>query len=407
MPTYNYQGRDAAGKLVSGDSIADSADALSASLIKENVFPIKITEKNEKTSTWAELSEAFDGKKVSNSDLSLFTRQMYTLLKSGVPIMSAVKHLSDNSRSKRLAQVLKNVAEDLGAGRSLGLAMQQHPTVFSSLIVGMIRVGENTGHLNDVFLHLTGYLELEDSTIKRAKSAIRYPSFVIAAIILGVIIINIFVIPIFAKVYAKANIPLPKMTVILINFSTFIITYWPMLLVFIILSLVVLRYYLKTPKGQLAWSKAQLRIPALGPLLKRIILLRFAQTFAIVATSGIPIVEGLTLVAQSINNAYARQEIMAMQDAIQHGNSILQAARVCKLFTPIELQMLGVAEETGELGAMLNEIAFYYQREVDYDLKKLTDLIEPVLLISISIMVLLLALAVYLPIWNMVKLAHQ
>jgi MSHA biogenesis protein MshG len=332
---------------------------------------------------------------------------MYTLLKSGVPIMNAVKHLADNARSQRLAQVLTSVAEDLGAGRSLGLAMQQHPTVFSPLLVGMVRVGENTGHLNEVFLHLTGYLELEDSTIKRAKSAIRYPTFVIAAIVVGIIIINIFVIPVFAKVYTRAHISLPKITIFLIKISAFFVTYWLMILIFVIFSFIGIRYYLNTPNGRFAWDKFQLQLPIVGVLLKRIILLRFAQTFAIVANSGIPIVEGLTLVAQSINNAYARQEIMAMQDAIQHGNSIIQAARVCKLFTPIELQMLGVAEETGELGAMLHEIAFYYQREVDYDLKRLTDLIEPVLLIAISIMVLLMALAVYLPIWNMVKLAHQ
>lgn len=407
MPTFKYQGRDATGKLVSGESTALSADTLSASLIKENVFPIKITEKTEKISSWAKLSLAFEGRKVTNSDLSLFTRQMYTLLKSGVPIMNAVKHLAENARSLRLAQVLKSVTEDLAAGRSLGLAMQQHPDVFSSLVVGMVKVGESTGHLNDVFLHLTSYLELEDSTIKRAKSAIRYPAFVVAAIVIGIIIINIFVIPIFAKVYVRANIPLPKMTIMLIKISTFCTTYWPAILGLIVVVYIGFRYYLKTPNGRLSWDTFQLRLPILGMLLKRIILLRFAQTFAIVANSGIPIVEGLGLVAQSINNAYARQEVMAMQDAIQHGNSILQAARVCKLFTSIELQMLGVAEETGELGAMLNEIAFYYQREVDYDLKKLTDLIEPILLIAISIMVLLMALAVYLPIWNMVKLAHQ
>lgn len=408
MPIFSYQGRDATGKLIKGESTATSADTLSATLIKDHIFPITITEKKEnKTESSSKKINLFVSKKVTNNDLSLFTRQMYTLLKSGVPILNAVQHLAENARSQRLSEVLKSVAEDLAAGRSLGLAMQQHPKVFTPLIVGMVRVGENTGHLNDVFLHLTSYLELEDSTIKRAKSAIRYPAFVIGAIAIGMIIINIFVIPIFARVYARANIPLPKMTIILIKISTFFTTHWILMLGIMVLVWIGFRLYVKTPEGRFAWDRLQIRLPVVGVLLKRIILLRFAQTFSIVANSGIPIVEGLGLVAQSINNEYAKKEIMVMQDAIQHGNSILQAAHTCKLFTPIELQMLGVAEETGELGAMLNEIAFYYQREVDYDLKKLTDLIEPILLIAISIMVLLLALAVYLPIWNMVKLAHQ
>ncbi len=406
MPTFEYRGRNAAGKLISGESTALSADNLSASLIKEHIIPITITLKKDNVTFLKTCTTFFEGKKVSNSDLSLFTRQMYTLLKSGVPIINAVNHLAENARSMRLSQVLKGVAENLESGKNLSAAMQNYPTIFSPLMVGMVRVGENTGHLNEVFLHLTDYLELEDSTIKRAKSAIRYPSFIITAIIIGMIIINIFVVPIFSKVYMRAHIPLPKMTVLLISISNFFITYWPMLFIFLIFSFIALKYYLNTPHGKLAWHSYQFKLPIIGALLKRITLLRFAQTFAIVANAGIPIVQGLSLVAQSINNVYARQEIMVMQDAIQHGNSILQAARVCKLFTPIELQMLAVAEETGELGAMLNEIAYYYQREVDYDLKKLTDMIEPILLIAISIMVLLLALAVYLPIWNMVKLAH-
>lgn len=407
MPIFKYQGRDASGKLVTGESTALSADSLSAQLLTENITPVKIIPKKEQGTFWQKLSDGIESKAVTNSDLSLFTRQMYTLLKSGVPIVSAVNHLAENARNKRLSQVLHSVSEDLKSGQSLGAAMQHYPTAFNPLMIGMVRVGENTGHLDEVFLHLTSYLELEGDTINRAKSAIRYPVFVIMAIIIGMIIINIFVIPVFAKVYMRAHIPLPKMTIMLIKISNFFIEYWPMILIFLIILFVALSRYISSPKGKLVWHKYQLNLPVIGVLLKRIILLRFAQTFAIVANSGIPIVEGLSLVAQSVSNVYARQEIIAMQEAIQHGNSIIQAAYTCKLFTSIELQMLAVAEETGELGAMLNEIAYYYQREVDYDLKRLTDMIEPILLIAISIMVLLLALAVYLPIWNMVKLAHH
>ncbi len=407
MPIFEYQGRDVRGKLISGEGTATSADMLSTQLLKDSITPIHITLKQERGSFWQNLSNKLSRQKVANNELSLFTRQMYTLLKAGVPIMNAINHLADNSRSKAFAQALRGVAENLASGQSLGIAMQRYPDFFTPLMVGMVRVGENTGRLDEVFLQLTNYLELEGDTIKRAKTSMRYPLFVITAIIIGMIIINIFVIPVFAKMYMRAHIPLPAMTSILINISNFFIVHWLMILIFIALTVGALSRYLNTSQGKLVWHKYQLKLPVIGILLKRIILLNFAQTFAIVAHSGIPIVDGLSLVAQSLNNVYARQEILMMQESIQHGNSIIQAAYTCQLFTSIELQMLSVAGETGELGPMLNEIASYYQREVDYDLKKLTDMIEPILLIAISIMVLLLALAVYLPIWNMVKLVHH
>jgi MSHA biogenesis protein MshG len=407
MPIFEYQGRDAAGMLLSGESVAQSADEVSVQLFKANITPTHIALKEKPALLWATLKNLLQGTRVTNNELSLFTRQMYTLAKSGVPLVFAIKHLADNSRSKYLAQILQGIVGYLESGQSLSAAMQHYAHTFSPLIIGMVRVGENSGRLDEAFLHLTDYLELEQSTVKRVKSAIRYPVFVMAAIFIGIIIINIFVIPVFSKVYMRAHIPLPAMTIILINTSNFMVKYWPYILIFLGILIGILYRYFTSSKGQFAWHKYQLKIPIVGVLLQRIILLRFAQTFAIVANSGIPIIEGLSLVGQAINNMYARQEVMLMQEAIQHGNSIIQAARACKLFTAMELQMLAVAEETGELGTMLTEIALYYQREVDYDLKRLTDMMEPLLLIAIAIMVLLLALAVYLPIWNMVKLVHH
>jgi MSHA biogenesis protein MshG len=407
MPIFEYQGRDQTGKPVSGEGIAQSAENLSAQLFSRNITPISITLKKQQEQSWKNVLGSFQRKKVSNTELSLFTRQMYILIKSGVPIISAIKQMAENSRSKYFTQVLYDVLGYLEAGQNLSVSMQHYPDVFSPLVIGMIHTGESSGRLDEVFLHLTDYLELEGSTIKRVKSAIRYPSFVLGAIIVGVIIINIFVVPVFAKVFLRSNIPLPTVTLLLIKISNFFIEYWPYLLILFISIVITLSRYLKTPQGRLKWNKYQLRIPVIGVLLKRIILLRFAQTFAIVANSGISILEGLVLVGQSMTNQYARSEIVAMRDSIQHGNSILQAASACPLFSSIELQMLSVAEETGDLGPMLTSIASYHQREVDYDIKRLTDMMEPLLLIAIAFMVLLLALAVYMPIWNMIKMAHH
>lgn len=407
MPTFKFQGRNMEGQLISGERSAQSADGLTEQLFKEGISPIRIDIKKERKSLNDRFKEMFEKKRVPNTELALFTRQIYTLNKAGVPISSAIKHLSKTSRSVRFSEVLLGVSESLESGKDLAQAMEDYPDIFTPLIIAMVRIGQNTGQLDNAFLRLTQYLEMEGGTIKRVKAAIRYPIFVLTSIVIGVIIINIFVIPAFAKVYSKASIPLPKLTQILISISDFTLEYWYTIVGILVVIAFSIRRYINTETGRYKWHKLQLNLPIIGNLIKRMVLLRFAETFAIIVNSGIPINEGLHLVAQAINNRYARQEINNMQDAIQRGSSIYQAATACGLFTTLELQMLAISEETGELGAMMAEIALYYQREVEYDLKNLTDAMEPILLVSIAVMVLLLALAVYMPIWNMVKLVHK
>lgn len=407
MPNFKYEGRDTNGNLITGERFADSPDNLSGLLLKEGVTPIQITQHEERIGLFQKLVSLFEKKHVSNTELALFTRQMYTLNKAGVPISTAMKHLAKTSRSRRMSDVLMGISQKLESGQNLALSMEQYPDVFSPLIIAMVQIGQTTGQLDNAFMRLTEYLELEGGTIKRVKTAIRYPVFVMIAIFVGIVIMNIFVIPAFAKVYMRANIPLPLMTRILIDISNFFAKYWLFLLALVVIIGIAIHRYLTSPNGKYQWHKYQLKIPIIGHLVKRMVLLRFSQTFTIVVDSGIPINEGLALVAESITNVYARREIYAMKDAIQRGSSIFQAASACKLFTSLELQMLSISEQTGELGAMLNEIALYYQREVEYDLKRLTDIIEPVLLGGVALMVLFLALAVYMPIWSMVKLVHK
>lgn len=407
MPTFTYDGRDVNGNLVAGERFADSEDHLSGSLLKEGITPIHINIKTSEVSAFDQIKNLFAKRRVKSTDLALFTRQMYTLSKAGVPISNAMKHLSKTSRTKLMTDVLLNISQKIESGQNLATAMESYPDVFTPLMIAMIQIGQNTGRLDEVFLQLSEYLELEQSTIKRVKTAIRYPIFVVSAIVIGIFIINVFVIPVFAKVYVQANIPLPWMTRVLIDISNFFKDYWIYLLVVTIIIIISIYQYLKSEQGRYNWNKFQLKIPIVGFLLQRIILLRFAETFMITVNSGININDGLSLVAQSVNNVYARDEILAMKDSISRGNSIVQAASLCKLFTGMELQMLAIAEQTGELGSMLNEIALYYRREVDYDLKRLLDIMEPLLLIGIAAMVLFLALAVYMPIWSMVKLVHK
>ena len=408
MPTFSFQGRDIDGKLIAGKRLAQSADSLSGQLLKESITPVQIKLVADSTNPFRQLRELFQNNAVETDELSMFSRQMHTLCKTGVPITSAIKQLAENSRSQRLADALRGMVEHLESGQDLAGSMQRYPNVFTPIMVSMIRVGQNSGRLDEAFLRLNQYLELEANTVKRLKGAARYPMFVLIAIVVAIILVNIFVIPTFANVFQRANVPLPAMTIFLIGMSAFMRKYWIPLLVLICAIASMLYYYVnKTPQGQLAWGHYKMHMPILGRIFKRIVLLRFAQTFAVIVNAGISLVEGLSLVAEAIGNPYARREVLLMQEAIQRGKTLTQAATGSDLFTSLELQMLSVSEETGELGAMLEQIAIFYQREVDYDLKRLNDIIEPVLTVALAGMVLMLAFAVYLPIWNMVKLVHS
>ena len=406
MPVFEYYGRDAEGRSVKGRRLSQSEDNLSVQLGKEGVTLISVSVERDKTQVLEKIKKWLGRTNVSVDELSIFARQMYTLSKTGVPITYALRQLAENARSLPLSSALHGIVERLESGVDLASAMSEYPRIFDTIMVSMVRVGQNTGHLDEAFLRLNQYLELESVALKRAKTAIRYPIFVFIALIVAVISVNVFVIPTFSNVFKQSNIELPGLTVFLVGMSNLFMHQWGYLLFFTVIIVVALYHYLKTPRGKLAWHKYQLKLPIIGPILKRIYLLRFAQTFSVIIDSGVPLLDGIELVSHAMNNQYVASEVLSMRDAIQHGKSLSQAAAGIHLFTPLELQMLVVSEETGELSAMMDQVASYYRREVEYDLKRLSDVIEPVLIVGLSIVILGLAFAVYLPIWNMVKLVH-
>jgi len=407
MPTFEYYGRNNEGQSIKGRRLAQSADNLSMQLLKEGITPINILVTGEKLNLLESIKEWFQRRQVDLEELGMFSRQMHTLTKTGVPITTAFRQLSENARTLQMTTALNGIVEALESGKDLANAMQEYPTLFTPIMISMIRVGQNSGHLDEAFLRLNQYLDLEATTMKRTKTVFRYPMFIFFSVISAIILVNIFVIPTFANIFKQANVELPVLTQILIGMSGFFIDYWIYLLIATVALIGWIYHYLKTPQGKYNWDKQVLRLPVIGMILRRIILLRFAQSFSVIINSGIPMIEGIGLVAATLGNTYAVKEVLTIQDSIQHGKSLTQAIAAAHLFTSLELQTMAVSEETGELANMLDQIAIYYQREVDYDLKRLNDVIEPVLIIALSIVVLMLAFAVYLPIWNMVKLVHN
>jgi MSHA biogenesis protein MshG len=406
MPFFAYKARNARGELVQG--VLESADSggVAEQLFNTGITPIEIalTKKpalSGEGGWWTRLTE----EKIRSIDVQLFSRQLYTLLKAGVPIMRGLAGLQESAINKSFGRVLGDIRESLDSGRELSAAMRRHPNVFSAFYLSMVRVGEMTGRLEEIFLRLFDHLEFERLMHERVRTAMRYPMFVVIAMAVAITVINLFVIPAFAKVYAGFNAELPLMTQILIGFSNFMVRFWPLILLLLVAAGFAFKIYIATVNGRYRWDKLKLRFPIVGKIVLKGALARFARSFALASKSGVPIVQGLNVVAQTVDNAYIASRITQMRDGIERGESILRTAVTAGVFTPVVLQMVAVGEETGELDSLMDEIAEMYEREVDYELKTLSSQIEPILIVGLGIIVLVLALGVFLPIWDLSKVA--
>jgi len=406
LPFFAYKARNARGELAEG--VLESADsgAVADHLTSSGMTPVEITATMAAAGNGANFwQQRLFAEKVRPMDVQLFSRQLYTLLKAGVPIMRGLAGLQESAMNKAFATVLQDVRESLDSGRELSVSMSRQPQVFSPFYISMVRVGEMTGMLDQVFLRLFDHLEFERETRERVKAALRYPMFVVVAMVAAIVIINLFVIPAFAKVYAGFNAELPFMTQMLIAGSNFTVRFWPLLLLLAISALAGFRFYIRTVKGKYQWDKFKLRLPIAGKIMLKGTLARFARSFALASKSGVPIVQGLTVVAQVVDNDYIAERINQMREGIERGDSVLRTAVATGVFTPVVLQMIAVGEETGELDDLMQEVAEMYDREVDYEVKTLSAQIEPILIVGLGILVLILALGVFLPIWDLGKAA--
>jgi len=404
MPFFSYRGRNARGELVRGVLENSDSGAVADQLLNSGVSPIEITAttaSKESTDTSGKLLSWIRGEQVTVEDMLLFSRQMYTLLKASVPILKSLSALQESAAQVGFANMLRDLRTSLDTGRDLSTAMRRHPKVFSPFYVSMVRVGELTGALEEVFLRLFNHLEFEREIKDKVTQALRYPMFVVIVMSVALVIVNIFVIPAFAKIFANFKAELPLMTRVLLGFSNFMVEYWPALLGVVIGAIVLFRVWIGTPAGRYAWDRVKIRIPIAGTIILKATLARFARTLSIALKSGVPIVQGLSVVEQVVDNAYVGQRIEQIRDGVERGETLLRTTVTTGLFTPVVLQMIAIGEESGELDDLLREVAEMYQREVEYDLKNFSAQIEPILIVLLGILVLVLALGVFLPMWDL------
>jgi len=402
MITYAWRGRNSRGEAVAGQLDAPSEWAAADQVIAMGVAPVYIDvaaapAEIKPENWWSHLNR----KPITVDDIMVFSRQMYTLNKAGVPILRGFAGLQASATKPAMVAMFQDIRNSLDQGRELSVSMARHPEAFGPFYIAMMKVGEMTGRLTEVFLRLNEHMEFERDVRERIKQAMRYPSFVIAAMVIAVVILNIFVIPVFAKVFAGFHADLPLITRGLLGFSSWMMAWWPLLAALAGCLLMLMRGYLRTPSGRYRWDARKLKLPIVGEIILKATLARFARSFALSSQSGVPLVQALTVVAQTVDNSFIGSRINQMRDGIERGESITRCAQVAGIFTPVVMQMIDVGEETGELDSLMFEIAGMYERETDYRIKGLSAAIEPLLLAVIAVLVLLLALGVFLPLWNL------
>ena len=400
MAAFVYRGRDSDGKAVDGQLSAINRDSAASQLLQRGVTPVSIIEKagdDKKPSFNIQLTKP----KVSQDELILLTRQLYALTKAGIPIIRALNGLGESSTNPRLKETLASLAQSLVSGSDLASAFRQHPDLFSSIYVSMVHIGESTGNLDDALIRLVAHLEMERETKKRIKSALRYPTMVVVAISVAMIVITMFVIPSFSSVFNKLGADLPFATKILMVTSGFMQHYWHVLLTFLIVFWFFFRRYIRSHDGELWWDEKKLKFPLIGSILERIALARFSRSFAMMLKAGVPILKCMTIVSESVGNRHIGRAVNTMATGVERGDRLTSTAAATGLFTPLVLQMMSVGEETGSVDTLLDEVADFYEQEIDYELKQLADAIEPILLVFLGSLVLVLALGVFLPIWEL------
>ena len=410
MPVFNYKGRsNRGGELIQGTLEGADSGAIADQLLNTGITPTEIrislnsrTTRAQEMTLWQRLSQK---QTVDPLELMLFSRQMYTLLKAGVPIMRALAGLQESSRSPAFTAMLQDLRESLDSGRELSTAMRHHPKIFSPFYLSMVQVGEMTGMLDQTFLRLYEHLEFEKDMRERIKSAVRYPMFVVVAMAVALVIVNLFVIPAFAKVFAGFHTELPLMTRILMGFSDFMVNSWPFLLALLIGAVVAFRAWINTVEGRYKWDRLKLHLPIAGEIIMKGTLSRFSRSLALSFKSGIPIVQALNTVGMVVDNEYMRSKIEQMRDGVERGESILRTANATGVFNATVLQMIAVGEETGDMDGLMFEVAGMYEREVEYEIKNLSANIEPIMIVALGVLVLILALGIFLPMWDLGKAA--
>ncbi len=404
MPFFQYRARDRQGALVTGTLEADDKSGLEVSLDRMGLIPISV--ESVRKSSAPLLKGVFGQGRVSTQEVILFSRQLATLFGAGVPLTRALISIERQMTNMFFASVVREIREHIEGGGVLSAAIKKYPRVFPELYSSMVEAGEAGGILDDILERLAFMLEKSSENRSKVKSATLYPKIVIFALFAAVIVLMYFVVPRFATLYASFKTALPLPTRMLIAASNFFTAYWYLIALSVASVIIGYKVYTSTESGRLNWDRLALKVPIFGPIIKKSILSRFSRLLGALYKSGLPILQSLDIVSRAVENRLIANEIIFIETEVRAGKPLSELMASSRHFPPLVVQMVSIGEETGNLDTMLEKAAQYYDQEVDSAIRNLTTALEPILLSFLFGMVLFLALAIFLPMWDMVKLVR-
>ena len=401
MPqTYDYKVRDRTGSLVTGQLVGDSETLVLQRLREMGMTPVEV----KKAGTGMKMEIKLRPGRVKLKTVAVFCRQFATMVNSGLPILRAISILADQTDNQELEKVLVQARTDVEQGSSLSGALAKHPKVFNNLFISMVKAGETGGVLDDVLLSLADQIEKEVELRRQIKSAMTYPVVVVAMVLLILAAMLLFVVPQFETIYSNLGGTLPLPTRILLGISNAFRTYWYMFGLAFGVGSVLFRRYKKTDAGRARVDAAKIRVPVFGPLFHKVALARFSSTLGMLLRAGVPILQALDNVKETVNNRVIADAVDDVKTSVREGESIAKPLGKHKVFPPMVVQMMAVGEETGAVDTMLDKVAQFYNNEVTAQVDALTSLIEPLLIAFIGGAVGAAVIALYMPMFNVINL---
>ncbi len=397
MPIYKWEGKTTKGTIKKGEMEAPSEPALRIHLRQQNIIPTKISVKGKEI----KISLPFLKPKVKQRSIAIFTRQLATMIDAGLPLVQSLEILASQQENKTFKEIIRQIREDVEGGSTFAGALKRHPATFNELYTNLVVAGEEGGILDNILTRLANYIEKAEALKKKVKSALIYPSTIVGVAIIVVMILMIFVIPVFETMFKQAGQSLPLPTLIVLTISKFIKKYVFIVIPALLLLFYLLRKYYQTENGRTWIDRLILKVPIFGDLFKKISVARFSRTLGTLVSSGVPILDGLSIVSRTSGNKTIETAILNARASIREGETIAEPLNRSGVFPPMVIQMISVGESTGALDSMLSKIADFYEEEVDIAVGNLTSLLEPFLMIFLGVVIGGVVISMYLPIFQM------
>ena len=404
MSKYAYRALNETGTTVSGEIEADSPENAAGLLSARGLVPTRIVEQGRVSAkfSWAQLKARLTP--IKAPELILFTKQLKTMIRSGVPILKLLEVLEHQTENANLQMVIGSITQDIREGSSLYDAFRRHPHAFSPLYCSMVQAGEASGALPEILDRLTYITEHEHKVRSDIKSALQYPMIVITFLVAAFFVLLTFVIPKFIGIFMRAGIELPLPTKICMALYRLMNDYWMVAIAGGAALVAFLYYYLRTEQGKYVFHVALMRIPVAGPLFLKAAMSRFASIFSILQSSGVAVLDAMKIMHGTIGNAAISRELDQINERLEQGRGIAGPLRSSRYFPPMVINMVAIGEEAGNLDEMLNEISKHYDDELEYAMKKLSDAVGPILTVGLAAVVGFFALAIFLPMWDLTKM---